>query len=256
MRTTALVGIVLLLAPAAAAEREPPPAPYCMDAREIRETWQSADTTLVVRLNDDTRYRIELADRCPAATLDGQPRILSRGGWVCGSNQELLEAGDRHCAVAGLARIDAREFAEHALAAHRLDGANTLEPVVVTGERARRFHGTTSYCLNTRHMRGWHEDREGLVVEMSPRRSGGNRYYRVELSGPCPDLGFMHHLRLESSLGTSVVCGNPGDRALFGDPSPSASPTAHGADGLSLSSTAMAVDRGCAVTRVYPLERD
>ena len=142
---------LLLAAPAIA--REPPPAAHCIDARDIRETWQSADSTLAILLGDGSRHRIDLADPCPDATAGGQPQLLSRAGWLCGSNDEVLKAGERHCALAGLTRIDAREFAGHALAARRLDQARTLDTVLVIGPRPRRFHGTASHCLNARYLR-------------------------------------------------------------------------------------------------------
>lgn len=238
--------------------RIPRPAAHCLDARDIQEAWQSDDRTLAIRLGDDTRYRLELADECPDATRDGQPRIVSRGGWVCGRNDERLIAGERECAIAGMARIDAREFADHARTAGKGEGEGdeTLDTVIVAETRTRGFNGSPSYCLNARHMRGWREDQDGLVVEVSPKRSGSHRYYRVELAGTCPDASYMQHMRLESARGTSVICGHPGDRALFGDPHPSAVAGAHGANGVSMSRYALSHRFGCTVSRVYPLEDD
>lgn len=253
MKLRALCLSALLLA-APAVAREPAPAPHCIDGRDIRESWQSDDTTLALLLGDGSRYRIELADPCPQANAGGQPQLLSRAGWLCGSNDELIRAGGRHCALAGLTRIDAREFAGHAQAARRLDQARTLDTVVVTGPRPRRFLGTASHCLNTRYMRAWHEDADGLVVAVSPRHSGGHRHYRVELAGACPDPGFSQHLRLGSRLGTRLICGNPGDYALFGDgPATGALQERPGSDGLARASRALTGGRACLVTRVYPL---
>lgn len=244
--------IALALLPDGLPAREPP-APHCADARTIEESWQSDDRTLVLRVANGARYRIDLADACPGATAEGELRLLTPGGWLCGSNEERVRSGDAVCAVAGLAPIDAREFARHARTAVATTGHH-LDRVVVTAPKGRRFAGSTSYCLNASHMRGWHEDGDGLVVEVSPRRSGGHSRYRVELAGSCPELAWATAMRLESSLGMGVVCGNPGDRAVA----------------VAESNDAFAGDRyrrvvampppvrsrGCPVTGVYPIERD
>lgn len=214
-------GLLLLLACAPLAAREPAPAPYCMDAREVAEAWQSDTHTVAVRLNDESRFRLELADACPVPEAGDEPRLLAPAGWVCGSNEEKLQVGGRECAVSGIARIDAREFAELASAASRRVAAGpdvgSLDPVVVTERRARRgrgFGGTTAYCFDARFVRGWNEDGDGLVVETSPRRSGGNRYYRVELERACPELSRYEGLRFSSGVGMAAICGHPGDRVL------------------------------------------
>lgn len=97
MHVLFLVWPALLLAastPASMAGSRQPPAPHCIDAREIREAVQSDARTLAIRLNDDRRYRIELADACPGATVLGNPQLLSRGGWLCGSNEESSRPTD------------------------------------------------------------------------------------------------------------------------------------------------------------------
>lgn len=252
----ALSGFPASASPPARAEQPPPPAPYCFNAREVREARQSDAQTLVVRLNDESRYRIELADACPDALWSGRPQLVSRHGWICGSNEDHVDLGDRHCAVAGLARIDAREYADHAMRSQRLarSDAAVLDAVEVRGQRRRGFAGTTANCLDTRHMRGWREDGRDIVVEMSPRRSGGNRYYRVELGGQCTEMATMHHLRLQSAIGGNVVCGNAGDRAVFfredstvADAAPFRRRIHEGG---------LAARAGCPVSLVYPVAPD
>lgn len=237
-------GIAVAVAALPAVSREPP-APYCMDARAIREVRQSDPRTLAVRLHDESRFRLELVDACPAATDAGQLHLVTKDGWVWGSNDEILRVGSRDCAVAGLARIDARQYAQLALASDRSDDVGTLDPVVVSGRRRRGFGGSTAYCVDARHLRSWHEDGRGLVVETSPGRAGGHRYYRVELGGSCPEAASAEELRLVSGVGLNLVCGHAGDRAVMGgDTSRNAFQRDVGSFGLA---------RGCAVTHVYPI---
>lgn len=236
----------------ALAAQPPPPAPYCLNAREVREAHQSDAHTLALRLNDESRYRLELADACPDALAGDRPTLVSRDGWVCGSNTEYVDLGDRRCAVAGLAKIDASEYADHALRGRRRGGAvETLDTIAVRGERRRVFGGTTAYCLDARHMRGWREDGDDIVVEVSPLRSGGNRYYRVELSGQCNEMITMQTLRLESPTGGSAICGTPGDRAFFSRNENLSFGSA--AILRPLSEGGLAAGFGCSISRVYPL---
>lgn len=64
-------------------------------------------------------------------------------------------------------------------------------------------------------MCGWRDEGSDIVVDMSPKRSGGDRYYRTKLGVQCTEMGSMHHLRLESGIGGNVICGNAGDRMMF-----------------------------------------
>ena len=242
--------------PPSQTDRASPPAAHCFNAREVREARQSDAQTLVVRLNDQSRYRIELADACPDALWSDRPTLVSRQGWVCGSNEEYVDRGDRHCAVSGLARIDAREYAEHALRDRRRGTADTdtLETIEVQGHRRRGFAGTTANCLDTRQMRGWHEDGSDIVVHVSPKRSGGHRFYRVEFGGQCNEMGSTNLLRLESGVGGNVICGNAGDRAVFFreyNRAPESEPFLR-----RIQETGLAARHGCHVRLVYPILPD
>jgi hypothetical protein len=235
--------IALCVLPASAAPPQPAAGPQCFDAAEVREARQSDDRTLALRLNDQSRYRLDLAEDCPAALQQARPALVSRGGMVCGNPEEYVDLGDRRCAVAGIAKIDAREYSELALRSQR--GArkddDTLDTIEVRSKRTRGFAGTTAYCLDARYMRGWHEDGNDIVVEVSPARSGGNRFYKVEFGGQCPQVRATSALRLESAIGGNAICGNAGDRAVF---------FALHADPVGLSSP----DRSlCNVNLVYPL---
>jgi hypothetical protein len=253
-----VAAFVALCGASAAAEQPPPPAPYCFNAREVREVHQSDARTLALRLGDESRYRLELADACPDALTGARTTLVSRDGWVCGSNEEYVDLGDRRCAVAGLAKIDAREYADHALRSRRAGRApDTLETIAVRAERRRTFGGSTAFCLDARYMRGWREDGSDIVVEMSPMRSGGTRYYRVELAGQCTEMTTTQTLRLESPSGGSAICGTPGDRAIFARDDT----VVFGNASIlrPLSEGALAARFGCPISRVYPLlphERD
>ena len=56
-----------------------------------------------------------------------------------------------------------------------------------------------------------------MLVELSPRRSGGHRYYRVELAQTCPDLDSAPAIVFRSGVGIGLICGNPGDRVIAQD---------------------------------------
>lgn len=265
MRPQLLLPLVLLCGlsaaaappPAAdpAADRAAPPAPYCFDARDVIEARQSDERTIALRLRDESRYRVELADACPDALFAERARLVSAQGWICGSNDEHVEADGRRCALAGLARIDAREYAEHALRSRRAVPRSddpVLDTIRVSARRGRGFGGTTAFCLDTRHMRGWSEDGNDLIVEVSPRRSGGHRYYRVELAGACTEMITMDALQLDSPTGGSAFCGNPGDRAVFSRMGSAGGLFPTGFD-RRVAETSLAAKAGCAVSRVYPI---
>jgi hypothetical protein len=231
--------------------RPPAPAPHCFDARDVREAVQSDPQTIALRLGDESRYRLELAEACPGALRRDRVKIASRHGWVCGSNEEHVTAGDRRCALSGIAKIDARQFAELALRSKRpeADGGD-LETIEVRSKRRQGFGGTTAYCFDARHMRGWREDGSDIVVEVSPKRSGGHRYYRVELASSCGETTSANALRLESPTGGTAICGNPGDRAMFSLDSGGASATGTLATRFAGS---LAAQAGCAIKQVYPI---
>ncbi|RDZ25937.1 hypothetical protein [Lysobacter silvisoli] len=249
MRTTAPLSLLLLLAaaPLAASTRSPAPAPNCLDARSMSEARQSGERTLAVMQADGRRFRVDLAQDCPAATVDAQATVLAREGWVCGHGNEYLRSGQQLCPVAAVAVIDAREYAQLALASQRRDdGIATLDAVEVKTEKRRGFGGSTSYCFNPRYMRGWSEDGKGLVVEVSPQRSGGHRYYRVELAYSCPELFNAHTIDLRSGMGISAICGNPGDSVV-------AKAEMRPGEGIARGGGVSRVT--CPIASVYPIEQ-
>ena len=212
--------VFLLLAaalPAHAQERSPAPSPDCLDARRMQEIHQADARTLAVQGSDGRRFRLALATDCPLQA-DTPAVLLAREGWVCGTGNEFVRTGPATCAVTALAGVDARTYAALARTASQADdGVTTLETVSVRAPRRRGFAGSPSFCFNPRYLRAWSEDSEGMLVELSPRRSGGHRYYRVELAQNCPDLDAAPAIVFRSGVGIGVICGNPGDRIIAQD---------------------------------------
>lgn len=215
MPPTLVLAALVAVALPVAAERGAPPSPRCMDGRSIEEVVQSDDYTLAVRTADESRFRLDLASRCPALASEPGVRVISPGGWVCGLGKDVVATATRGCAVANVARIDAKGFSTLALQAQRAPAPDVLDRVTVKGEKRRGFAGSPAYCFNTNHMRAWHEDADGIVVEVSPLRSGGHRFYRVELGASCQGLTDAAHLSFRSGVGGAMVCGFAGDRAVF-----------------------------------------
>lgn len=229
-----------------------PPAPYCVHSREIREVRQSDPRTLAIRMSDERRYRIGLAEDCPAATRSERLQLLSGAGWLCGDGRdERLNADGRTCRVAHMAAIDTREFAEHALAEHRGKDEGDFETIEVHGNRRRSFGGSTAFCFDTRHLRGWRDDGGDLVVEVSPLRSGGHHLYHVELGSSCSELTTATQLLFVSGVGLNVICGNAGDRVVLARDEPAGEPFLRRRAEIGLIAR-----YGCPISLVYPESSD
>lgn len=237
-----------------------PPAPGCLDARQMDEVRQVSPALLAVQGRDGQRFRIDLADGCPGAS-QAQAVLLAREGWVCGSGREYVRIGDATCAVAAIATVDAREYAALARASQvGDDGVITLDTVQVRAPRRHGFAGSSSFCFNPRYLRAWSEDRQGMLVELSPKRSGGHRYYRVELAQSCPDLDSAPAITFRSGVGIGLICGNPGDRVVAQDSGGNSVFDSGNADALIPGDERRWSRRGiriqCTVSAVYPHEPD
>ncbi|WP_372017925.1 hypothetical protein [Pseudoxanthomonas sp. 10H] len=239
-----VIAMAVLAGPAQAFDDErTPPAAGCLDARRMVEMRQPAPGALAVMDAAGQRFRIDLGVDCPEAG-DAGAQLLARDGWVCGHGQEYVRAGATLCPVAGLVAVDAREYATLSRAADQRDEEiRTLAPVEVREARRRGFAGSANYCFNPRYLRAWAEDPQGLLVELSPRRSGGHRFYRVELANSCPDLDSAPAIVFRSGFGIGVICGNPGDQIVSVDGSGAGGPVAGSGAGFR-----------CAVAAVYPHE--
>jgi len=190
--------------------REAPPTAACLDARQMQEVHQAGPRTLAVLTGDGRRFRLELGVDCPGVGASADATLLAHEGWVCGREREFVRVGAEFCPIAGLETIDAKAYAALARQGDE-EGIATLETVEVRGQRRHGFAGSYSYCFNPRYLRAWSEDPEGLMVEMSPRRAGGNRFYRVELAQSCPDLDSAPAISFRSGVGIGLICGNAGD---------------------------------------------
>lgn len=240
------------LAPAsAAAQTRTPPAHHCLDAREVSEVFQSDARTLALVQRDGKRFRVDLGADCPDITANSRTRMLAAEGWMCGGGNEYVAVDSQLCPVAGVEPITPAEYAGHARASQtNADGSTTLATVVVKGERRHGFAASHSYCFAPRHVRGWSEDPKGLVVEVNPRRSGGHRYYRVELVRSCPHLSGPVEIGFRSGMGIGVICGNPGDDIRVASTGRPADFNMTGSDRLQL----LGAKSGCPIRAVYPMD--
>jgi len=211
-RAALFAAITLLAAHGGTAEARTPPAPQCLDARQVGEVFQSDARTLALVQGDGRRFRVDLGADCPDITANSNTRMLAADGWMCGAGNEYVAVDSQLCPVAAVEPITPAEYAGHARASQTsADGSTTLATVVVKGEQRRGFAASHNYCFSPRHVRGWSEDPQGVVVEVNPRRSGGHRYYRVELVRSCPHLSGPVEISFRSGMGIGVICGNPGD---------------------------------------------
>jgi hypothetical protein len=233
------------------------PAADCLDARAVVDVRYLAPDLLALSTTAG-HWRVALTEACSSEN-SAATSLISPNGWACGGEDEYIRVGGRIC---GIAAVEALPPADHArllrdsdlrsLAARPDAALATLDPIEVEGKRprGRGFRGTTEYCFNPRHLLGWSDNRQGLLVETSPRRAGGNRWYQVELEGSCSQLGNMHSVQFHSGVGIGVICGNPGDRVtgVRGSDAP-------GDFARPAGSAGMPAAAGCAISAVYPLSR-
>lgn len=256
IRTAMFAATVLCMAASTmASSRTPPPHPDCVDARQVEEVRQPDDEALIVALADGGRFRVGFERACPGMLAGhGQQSapasLLAAQGWICGGDNEQVRSGTRSCAIATVRRLDAAEYASLARRSHRRpDGIPVLEGIEVHAQRRHRFAGSHNYCLDPRHVRGWSQQRDGLLVEMAPRRAGGNRWYRVELMHSCPELAGAAAIRLHSGVGIGMVCGNPRDHVSVHSDTPDAFATTGTARTRTLGAAL-----GCPIAAVYPVD--
>src|SRR5690606_26457172 len=81
-RAMSFAALALLALPAAAdGDLRTPPAPHCLDARQVGEVFQSGPRTLAVVQADGQRFRVDLGADCPGATAGNGTRMLAAAGW-------------------------------------------------------------------------------------------------------------------------------------------------------------------------------
>lgn len=243
--------------PLAAQDAPPrtPPAPNCLDARQVAEVRQPDPRTLAIATTDNRYFRIGLRQDCPGLEADPQATLWGREGWICGDAREFVRGAGRDCPILSSQPSDAPGHARDARLADR-NGPRTLAPVEVRGNAQRPgqrgFRGTAQYCFAPRYLRGWSEDPQGVTVEVSPMHSGGHRYYRVELTGSCPALAGASTISFVSGMDLGIICGNAGDALVVQQRSLTAAgggqhPMFSRPGGMPLS-----VRERCGVAAVYP----
>lgn len=207
----------LAMLSAAAGQRTPPQA-HCIDARQISGAEDISSNTLAVRLKDGQRFKVQLAQDCPAP----ESRLSVRGskeGWLCAEPGESLVIGDAQCPISTIEPLDARSYAD--LLRQRDSQVATMAPLQVkaaSAPRSRGFRGTADYCVAIDAVRRWSEGPQGITVEVSPNRAAGNRFYRIEVASSCPALANAQTMTLVSGMGIGMVCGHPGDRMALARP--------------------------------------
>lgn len=227
-----------------------PPAAGCIDLHDLTGGWRTGERELLLRSSGKAGARLELDAACPVFAESVDLETFAAGGWACPGERVLVRGGGITCPVIRMTALSEAELAESLrLRDARMRASVMLDRVVVQGRRWRDVRGTTDRCVDARFLRGWHWDGEGLVVEVSPPRHSGNRYYRVETVEHCSDLASAHSIRLVSRSGGAAVCGRPGDRVvLMGYSSAGLVPMGVPPSG--------AFGRGCEVSRVTPLPRE
>jgi hypothetical protein len=242
--------LIALLCSAELAAREPRPAEACLDARDMLRAVRVTPTVVSVATSDGA-YRLDLAEACdlPAGA---DMALLAPEGWVCGGPREFLRSDERLCPIARVQPIPFTEYTRLARIAAGSGGGDIalLEPVEVIGRKSamRGFGGSSEYCFNPRFLRSWSEKGNAVEVETSPRRAGGNRRYRVELSTACTDLAGALSLDFRSGVGIGLICANPGDRLLVREATAGASN-----DGFYERFHSRVSDIGCEISAVYPV---
>ena len=244
-----------LATPLKAQEARTPPAPDCLDARDVRQVEQDTPNAIAVADGQGRAFRIDFATACPGVNEATALKLEAPQGWACGQPGERVVVDGRSCAVSAVTPIDNRSFAAIARESSRQYAA-TLPGVTVTakGRAAREagrhtFQASTAVCFATRNVRGWSEDPKGVVVETNPRRSGGHRYYRVELSNSCSILNNANSIDFYSGFQNGLICGNPGDRILATPNMMEGDPRAPPASIVAVPNFALP---GCDILAVYP----
>lgn len=243
------VGVLLLVTLRPALAQDSPEA-GCIDLHSLSGAWRSAERELVIRSTDKTGARLALAANCHAFPQGVELTIVAPGGLACPGKPLFVGDGNAKCLVNGMTLLSQDQVAAVLEAREaQLRSVTTLNAVIVQGHHWRDIRGTTDYCVDARFLRGWRRDNMGLVVEVSPKRHAGHRYYRVETASRCSDLNGAHAIRLKSRSGGAAVCGHPGDKVLMvADASGGFTATGGLPPG--------AFNRGCEITRVTPLARD
>lgn len=221
----------------------------CVDLRNLSGGWRTGEHELLLRSNGDAGARLELDTTCPRFPEGVDLVTLAPDDWACPGSRMYVRGGGITCPVVRMDLLSASQVADALrLREARMKPAVDLDPVLVQGQRWRDIRGTTDRCVDARFLRGWSERAGGLVVEVSPRRHSGHRFYLVETVEQCSDLRTAHSVQLVARSGGAAVCGRPGDKVVL---------MTHASAGLAAmgGSPSGAFRRGCEISRVTPLPR-
>jgi len=210
--------LALVLTATASAQERMPPAPHCMDAVGVQEVEQASPRSIALRAASGQAYRIDFAEDCPGVRAATTLKLEAPAGWACGRPSERVVVDGHSCAVSAVTPVQARDYASVARDSDSLRTA-TLPALTIRQRKdvRRGFGGSASYCFATRNVRGWSSDTQGMLVETNPLRSGGHRFYRVELGSHCLQLDRSPELSFQSGMQNGLICGNPGDRVVTAD---------------------------------------
>jgi hypothetical protein len=198
--------------------REARPAQHCLDARNVISARHLESGDFLLRAVDHG-YLVSMHPDC-RGELTEHDTLLSRAGWVCGSDEEYVQNEATRCPVVAVQRLDPREHARLARehdAARARDGHTRLGTVEVLG-RTRPgvigHRGHPDYCFSPATVRGWQVSGNEVIVQTSPRRSQGRKQYRLTLASACPELDRVDSVGFRSGIEIGLICGNPGDRLV------------------------------------------
>lgn len=219
MKRIALGTLGLLAMLSAVAEPRTPPQAHCIDARQIGGAEGVSSNTVALRLKDGQRFKVQLAQDCPAPESQLSVRG-TRDGWLCAEPGESLVIGDAQCPINTITPLDTRGYADLLRQRDRqqVTTLETLQVETTIPPPSRGFRGTADYCVSVDNVRRWSETPQGITVEVSPDRAAGNRFYRIEIASGCPSLANAQTMTLVSGMGIGMVCGHPGDRMALGRP--------------------------------------
>jgi len=172
----------------------------------------------------------------------------------------MVRGDDTSCSEVQMSPLSKPEL-DDALDARkaRLQHVATLKPIEVRAQHWRNIRGTTDHCVDARFLRGWTWGKEGLVIEVAPRRHSGHRYYKVETVDDCRDLASADTIRLTARSGDAAVCGRPGDKLMMKDESTAELRRIAAAAGAAAAVppqshvSRLALERGCEISKLAPL---
>lgn len=223
------------------------PVDGCIDLRNLSGGWRTGERELLLRANGNEGARLELDMACPQFPEGVDLATVAPDDWACPGARIFVRGGGIACPVVHVAPLSGSDVAAALRQREeRMRPTVDLDRVLVQGRRWRDIRGTTDRCVDSRFLRGWSAHADGLVVEVSPPRHSGHRFYLVETVETCADLHGAHSVDLVARNGGAAVCGRPGDKVVL--------LSYRSAGFVPMGSPpSAAFGRGCEIRRVTPL---